>query len=128
MLSRYTMYRRRPADAGPLPEGIRQDTRWRTKHLLRPTEEIVEAFLEDTSDTGWKRFRDAYDHLLEARYHESPAEFQKLAELATSQDVYLGCNCPTHKNPRVEHCHTWLALKFMKKKFPHLDVVFPEST
>ncbi|WP_437194518.1 DUF488 family protein, N3 subclade [Planctomicrobium sp. SH527] len=128
MLSRYTMYRRRPENAGPLPEGIRQDTRWRTKHLLRPTEEIVETFLEDTSDAGWKQFHDAYVNLLEERYQEDKAEFRKLADLAIAQDVYLGCNCPTHKNPRVEHCHTWLALKFMKRKFPSLEVVFPESS
>lgn len=126
MLSRYTMYRRRPVDAKPLPDGIRQDTRWRTHHVLRPTEEMVESFLKDTGPSGWKKFHSAYLDLLKARFHDSPEEFQKLASLAADQDVYLGCNCPTEKNPNVHHCHTWIALEFMKKKFPSLNVVFPQ--
>lgn len=125
MLSRYTMYRRRPPDAGPLPDGVRQDARWRTHHLLRPTQEMVEEYLEDP-EGDWKEFKAAYRHLLEDRYRDDPAAFEKLAQLATEQDVYLGCNCPTHKNPDVRHCHTWLALEFMKEKYPRLKVVFPK--
>ena len=53
MLSRYTIYRRRPANAGPLPNGIRRDTRYRTSHILRPTEDIVEAYLADPTDAAW---------------------------------------------------------------------------
>ena len=50
MLSRYTMYRRRPKDAPLLPDGIRKDTRYATKHVLRPTKEIVEAYLADPTE------------------------------------------------------------------------------
>ncbi|WP_437226434.1 hypothetical protein SH661x_004583 [Planctomicrobium sp. SH661] len=126
MLSRYTIYRRRPDSAGPLPEGIRQDTRWRTRHLLRPTQDMVESFLADPS-TGWKEFQKQYLHLLAERFHAQREEFEALATLATHQDVFLGCNCPTAKNPDVHHCHTWLALEFMQRKFPQLPVTFPSE-
>jgi uncharacterized protein YeaO (DUF488 family) len=126
MLARYTMYRRRPKDAGPLPDGIRQDSRWRTKHILRPTQEIVETYLEDTSAPGWETFRSLYLEILEDRYRENPKAFEKLAELASENDVYIGCSCPTQKNPDVRHCHTVLALKFMQEKFPAIEVRFPD--
>lgn len=126
MLARYTMYRRRPKDAGPLPEGIRQDSRWRTKHILRPTQEIVEPYLTDSTDEGWESFRSAYLALLEERYQTEPTAFAKLAKLATENAVYIGCSCPTKKNPDVYRCHTVLALEFMQQKFPDLEVVFPQ--
>lgn len=126
MLARYTIYRRRPKDGEPLPEGIRQDTRFRTKHILRPEQEIVEAFLDDPSDSGWRKFKAAYSELLAERFKNDREPFEQLARLASEQDVFLGCNCPTHKNPDVRHCHTFLALTFMKHHFPKLDVVFPE--
>ena len=125
MLSRYTMYRRRPKDAGPLPEGIRRDTRYSTKHILRPTKEIVEAYLADPTDSAWKNFRTAYLAVLEERYRAEQTPFDELAALATENDVYLGCNCPTKKNPIAGRCHTYLALEFMQKKFPPLKVVVP---
>lgn len=125
MLARYTMYRRRPKEAGPLPEGIRQDSRWRTKHILRPTQEIVEAHLSDATDAGWESFRAAYFPILEERYETDPASFEKLAKLASENAVFIGCSCPTKKNPEVYRCHTVLALEFMQKKFPELEVVFP---
>ncbi len=125
MLARYKMYRRRPKDAGPLPEGIRQDTRWRTKHILRPTREMVETYLADPTEPAWKKFRSAYLKELRARYEADPAAFQVLADLASENSVFLGCSCPTQKNPDVRHCHTWPALEFMKDKFPELEVVFP---
>lgn len=125
MLSRYTMSRRHVANGAALPEGIRQDTRWRTHHLLRPTQEIVEAFLQDPA-AEWKHFESAYLKVLEERFQEDPDAFHELAALATDNDVWLGCNCPTQKNPDVEHCHTWLALTFMKKHFSRLNVVFPK--
>jgi hypothetical protein len=103
-----------------LPNGIRQDTRWRTRHLLRPTQEIVEAFLADTSQSGWLSFQKSYLDLLSARFDEDRGCFEKLAHLATESDVYLGCNCPTAKNPDVRHCHTVLALEFMWARFPSL--------
>lgn len=126
MLSRYTMLRRRPADAPPLPDGIRKDTRYATKHLLRPTKQIVEAFLAGGTDAAWQTFRDAYMALLDERYRHEPASFDALAQLATENDVYLGCSCPTKKNPTVGRCHTYLALEFMQKKYPELKVVLPE--
>ncbi|QDU94574.1 DUF488 family protein, N3 subclade [Lignipirellula cremea] len=125
MLARYTMYRRRPADAGPLPEGIRQDTRWRTKHLLRPSQAIVEAFLAEPNEAAWTRFCKAYRALLQERFASEKQAFRDLAALATTNDVYLGCNCPTQKNPNVSHCHTVLALAFMRDHFPALDVRLP---
>lgn len=61
MLSRYkmSMYGHRPAYAGPLPEGIRQDTRCHTRHILRPTKEMVKTYLADTTAVlgtvaGWE--------------------------------------------------------------------------
>lgn len=125
MLSRYTIYRRRPIGAGPLPEGIRQDTRFRTKHILRPTQEIVERFLADSSEVGWDRFRDDYLAVLKSRWQADVLPFEDLAALAATNTVLLGCNCPTKKNPYVRHCHTWLALQFMQQNFPALPVKYP---
>ena len=92
MLSRYTMYRRRPADAGPLPNGIRQDTRYRTSHILRPSEDIVQAYLADPSDAAWRTFQREYLALLEKRFREDRTPFDELADLAVGNDVFLGCN------------------------------------
>ncbi|GAA4439948.1 hypothetical protein [Bremerella cremea] len=127
MLSRYTIYRRRPADAGPLPDGVRQDTRYRTRHILRPTQEIVEAYLGQTGDDHFARFRRDYLALLNQRFADDRAGFDQLAEMALQEDVYLGCSCPTQKNPDVRHCHTWLALQFMQTYYPELEVWFPEK-
>ena len=126
MLSRYTMYRRRPKDAGRLPEGVRKDTRHGTSHVLRPTKKIVEAYLSDASDTAWENFRIAYLAVLEERFDDDKAPFEELAIFATENDVYLGCNCPTKKNPIIGRCHTYLALEFMRKKFPKLKIVVPK--
>jgi len=126
MLSRYTMYRRRPTGAPPLPVGIRKDTRYATKHILRPTKEIVEIYLADPTDAAWKRFRKAYLAVLEVRFRADRAAFDQLSTLATDEAVFLGCNCPTKQNPRVGRCHTYLALEFMQKKFPKLNVVLPD--
>ena len=127
MLSRYTIYRRRPADAGPLPNGIRRDTRYRTSHVLRPAKDLVEAYLTDTTDAAWRRFKKEYLALLKERFRENRAPFDELARLATDNDVFLGCNCPTKKNPIPGRCHTYLALEFMKKKRPSLEVVIPAT-
>lgn len=126
MLSRYTMYRRRPEGAPPLPDGIRKDTRYATKHVLRPTREIVEAYLCSPTDAGWKEFRLKYLALLEERFRSDQTSFDELATLATENDVYLGCNCPTKKNPVTGRCHTYLALEFMQKRFPELKIVVPD--
>lgn len=87
---------------------------------------MVEAFLDDPSDSGWKTFKAAYAGLLAVRFKENREPFEQLASLASDQNVFLGCNCPTNKNPDVRHCHTFLALDFMKHQFPTLDVVYPE--
>ncbi|RCS54802.1 hypothetical protein DTL42_06680 [Bremerella cremea] len=125
MLSRYTIYRRRPAGVPPLPDGIRQDTRFRTKHILRPNSTIVDAYLNDPNDVSFAKFRESYLKLLAQRFESEQTAFDDLAELAMEHDVYLGCNCPTQKNPNVRHCHTWLALEFMSQKYPNLPIQFP---
>lgn len=126
MLSRYTIYRRRPENAPPLPDGIRQDTRFRTKHILRPTQAIVDAYLTDPSNETFTKFREGYVKLLLQRYESDREPFDALAALAMQDDVYLGCSCPTKKNPDVRHCHTWLALEFMVQKYPKLPILFPQ--
>jgi len=62
---------------------------------------------------------------LEERWEADPTPFNDLAGLAIGEDVYIGCSCPTTKNPEVNHCHTVLALKFMKERYPALEVEFP---
>jgi hypothetical protein len=109
-----------------LPDGIRKDTRYATKHVLRPTKEIVEAYLADPTDAAWKRFRTAYLALLKERLHADRMPFDELAELATDNDVFLGCNCPTQKNPILGRCHTYLALEFMQNNYPSLKIERPK--
>jgi hypothetical protein len=125
MLKRYKMYRFARPPEDPMPEGIRQDTRRHTKHVLRPTKEIVDAYLADPSDAAWQQFQEAYGALLESRFQTDRRAFDKLAALAATKDVYLGCSCPTKKNPHPGHCHTYLALQFMKEKYPDLDIETP---
>ena len=127
MLSRYTMYRGKPPAGKSLPEGNRQDTRKHTRHVLRPPEDLVVAFLNGDGSFTWEEFRDQYLDLLETRFADDPLKFEELAELADENDVYIGCSCPTKKNPDVNCCHTVLALQFMKLKFPDLEVEFPSS-
>lgn len=126
MLARYTMHRgKRPAD-DPLPEGVRIDTRRHTRHCLRPARELVDAYLEQPSETTWKRFAAAYLALLAERFAADRSPFDALAEQARAQDVYIGCSCPTRDNPDVNHCHTVLALRFMARRFTKLKVVMPD--
>lgn len=126
MLARYQMVRgkRRPGD--PLPEGKRVDIRKHTKHVLAPEPPDVEALLEDPSDPARvERFRRAYRKLVAARYRSDPTPFDALAEAARQGDVYLGCACPTKRQPDVAHCHSVLALAFMADHYPDLEVRFP---
>lgn len=109
-----------------MARGRRGPAWWRTKHPLRPTETIVKEFLTAPSEQAWRRFRAAYVELLAQRFSEDRSPFDKLAELAKTMDVYLGCSCPTELNPRIDHCHTFLALRFMKRKYPSLDVRIPK--
>lgn len=124
MLARYTMVR--GARASSLPAGVRQDTRKHTRHVLRPTPELVaDALARPEDDAGWQRFARGYRKLLEERFAADRSAFDELARLAREGDLYLGCNCPTAKNPDVRRCHTALALAFMKQRYPDLDVREP---
>lgn len=128
MLTRYKLYRGPRPLSDPLPDGERRDTRHFRGHVLRPEREVVEAYLAAPGEKARRAFRKSYLALLERRFHENRAKFDTLAQLATSKDVFLGCSCPTKKNPRVDRCHTWLALEFIKEKYPELHVVSPESS
>lgn len=124
MLGRYSIVRGAPAST--LPVGIRQDTRKHTRHALRPTAEMVTRLLAHASvDAEWRAFADAYRALLTERFVADRRPFDALAELARTGDVWLGCSCPTAKNPDVHHCHTTLALAFMRGRYPDLDVRMP---
>jgi len=63
--------------------------------------------------------------LLEKRFVSERKRFDALAELARQQDVYLGCNCPTTRQPDVRRCHTALALAFLREHYPDLIVRLP---
>jgi uncharacterized protein YeaO (DUF488 family) len=125
MLSRYTIYRSKPAHL--LPQGRRMDKRKHTRHILRPPADLVLAYLDDPSPVSFERFASAYRQTLEERYAENRAAFDELAELATEQDVCLGCSCPTRKQPRIDGFHNWLALRFMQAHYPDLDAMFPPA-
>jgi uncharacterized protein YeaO (DUF488 family) len=126
MLARYRIIRgARPADE-PLPEGIRQDTRKHTQHLLRPTPELVQALLDDPSEASFQAFRRGYLQLLRQRSALEPKRFDALAELARTHDVYIGCNCPSARQPDVKRCHTTLALGFFHDRYPDLPVRPPK--
>lgn len=121
MLARYRIVRgARPVDE-PLPHGVRQDTRKHTRHVLAPRAEMVARFLATPDEAGFRRFRVAYLQLLEDRFSDDRSRFDEMVALARETDVYLGCNCPTSKQPLVERCHTYLALGFLQRKYP--DVV-----
>lgn len=122
MLARYRIVRgKRPAN-DPLPDGVRMDTRKHTRHVLRPTPEMVEEVL-DGGD--FARFRAGYRALLDERFATDRAPFDALAERARAGDVHLGCSCPTKRQPDVSRCHTALALEWMKERYPDLEVRAP---
>src|SRR4051812_8710514 len=112
MLARYQIVRGKRAADDPLPNGHRMDTRKHTQHVLRPETANVEALLADPSPAAFRAFARAYQALLEQRFQADRAPFDALAAEARTTDVYLGCSCPTSKNPSVLHCHTVLALRF----------------
>ena len=126
MLSRYQMAR--GVAAAELPRGVRQDTRKHTRHVLRPTAAIVSDYLAAPSEAAWRRFAKSYRALLDARFAEDRRPFDELAALARTDDVYLGCSCPTKHNPDVRRCHTWLALEFFREHYPALEVRMPAPT
>jgi hypothetical protein len=125
MLGRYKIYRGRRPDGDPLPPGVRQDTRKHTRHVLRPPAEPVERFLARPDEDRWREFERAYTDTLARRFAEDRGPFDALAELARGEDVFLGCNCPTAKNPDVRRCHTVLALRFFKERYRGLEVRLP---
>jgi hypothetical protein len=125
MLARYHIVRgARPAD-DPLPDGIRQDTRKHTQHVLRPSPELVQALLDDPSEASFRAFRRGYLALLQQRFALEPKRFDALAELARRHDVYIGCNCPSARQPDVKRCHTTLALGFLHDRYPDLRIQAP---
>lgn len=127
MLARYKIYmhQARPDD-DPLPDGVRIDIRKHRNHVLSPTINIVQVYLKDPTLRAWGFYVLTYNLLLIRRYKSHRQEFDELAQLATDEDVYLGCNCPTIKNPDVHRCHTVVALRFMETTYRELKVRFPE--
>ncbi len=127
MLARYQIVRGARAADNPLPEGVRQDTRKHTRHVLRPSPELVAAFLSDPSGSGFEKFRAGYLKLLKQRFAKERERFDAIAEQAREDDVFLGCNCPTGKQPDVARCHTTLALRFFAEHYPSLRVRLPRA-
>lgn len=125
MLARYKIYRGKRPDDDPKPDGICKDIRKHVKHVLAPTKTMVETYFKNPGDKAWNKLKKEYLALLTERLKCRKDEFDTLAELATENDVFLGCNCPTQKNPDVNRCHTALALEFMKKKYPGLIIKYP---
>ena len=125
MLARYQIVRGKRPPGNPLPNGLRIDTRKHTQHVLRPDEAAVTELLEDPTAAAFAVFAKRYRATLEERFADDREPFDALAEAAREQDVYLGCNCPTQKQPDPKRCHTALALAFMKRKYPKLKVVLP---
>ena len=127
MLARYSMVRGAKLEEMPdaLRRGIRVDTRMHTRHCLRPPRSAVERYLAAPDEPAWKAFRAAYLAAVEARFDDDDEPFARLADQARENDVFLGCSCPTAKNPDVSRCHTTLALGFMKRRFPDLEVACP---
>lgn len=126
MLARYQIVRGKAASE--LPQGLRVDIRKHTRHFLHPDPDAVARYLAAPSEAAFQRFARDYRTLLEQRFAQDRTRFDELAQRARTEDVYLGCNCPTAKNPRVEHCHTWLALEFFRKHYPDLDVRMPRTS
>ena len=123
MLSRYQMKRGVPASQ--LPQGIRQDTRKHTRHILRPEADFVREFFANPTESVWRQSMDQYRAELDRRFAQDQTPFDALAELARRENVFIGCSCPTRLVPDVRKCHTWTALEFMHEKYPDLDVRMP---
>ena len=126
VLARYQIMRGKRDGRAPLPTGIREDTRKHTRHPLRPSAELVSAFLADPGERGFVGFRKGYLTLLARRFEQERKSFDLLAERARKSAVYIGCSCPTLRQPDVRRCHTYLALEFMARAYPELDVVMPD--
>lgn len=109
--------------------GTRVDIRKHTKHVLRPDPKLVEAFLRSPSDErAAARFANAYRRSLQERFAADSSAFEALADAAREGDVYLGCSCPTKRQPDVMRCHTVLALRFFAEHFDDIDVRMPDPS
>lgn len=119
MLSRYKIpwYQRIPR-GDPVLTGRRIDTRKHRNNIFSPSREMVVEYLHKPTDQTWENYGREYNLLLEQRFRTRRSEFDALAKLAMNTDVFLGCNCPTKKNPDAYRCHTVLALQFTKRKYP----------
>lgn len=95
--------------------------------MLRPTAEIVTPLLSAPDDRSFQRFRAAYLALLEQRFDADRGAFDALADLARREDVFIGCNCPTGKQPDVRRCHTFLALGFLAERYPDVKITWPDA-
>jgi hypothetical protein len=127
MLARYQIIRGKRPPGVELPDGKRIDVRAHREHVLSPAPNEVTALLADPSAAQFARFRRAYIRRLEQRFAADRSAFDALARAAQDGDVYIGCNCPTRRNPDVQHCHTTLALRFMQQKYPKLRVRLPSG-
>jgi len=124
VLARYTIVRGAPSSS--LPRGIRQDTRKHTRHVLRPTKELVDSVLgRGATEEAWAEYPARYRAILDERFAANRKPFDRIAMFARFHDVHLGCNCPSSKNPDVRRCHTIVALAYMKERYPDLDVRMP---
>lgn len=126
MLARYRIVRGKRPPGDPLPKGVRVDTRKHTRHVLRPEADAVRAFLGNPTQAGFATFAKRYRSALEKRFKADRETFDALAAQAREEAVHLGCSCPSRANPDVKRCHTVLALAFMKRKYPKLEVVPPK--
>jgi hypothetical protein len=127
VLGRYHIRRGQPLSTLParVRAGRRHDTRKHTRHCVHPAPELVEALLSappERREQAWREYSRRYLTLLAERFAEDRSPFDRLCELATSGDVFLGCSCPSAVNPNAAHCHVVLALQFMRQRYPGLEV------
>jgi hypothetical protein len=128
MLARYKIpYMQKLSADDPAAKGKRIDTRKHTKHFFRPEPQMVQTYLAAPSAAAWEHFKREYLALLQSRFEGDKELFDELYLEAMQSNVFLGCSCPTKKNPDVQRCHTVLALQFMSERYPDLQVVIPSS-
>jgi uncharacterized protein YeaO (DUF488 family) len=127
MLARYHIERGKALSDMPraVREGHREDTRKHTRHCLRPSAELVASVDAESSASEWAAFARDYRALLEERFSSDRRPFDELYERAKGANVFIGCSCPSAKNPDVRRCHTVLALKFMQARYRDLRVELP---
>jgi len=99
-----------------------ESTQHNSKHVVRPTKDIVVEYLANPTDEAWEKFESAYVAILQQRFQENRKPFDELADRARNGKVLLLCDCPTKHNPAPNHCHTIPALQFMKARYPDLKV------